>query len=53
VEYKDKRMLVILGAIGTISKSLRKYLSNMLGKHDVKELRKHSYWALHTYFGKY
>jgi len=25
---------------GTISKSIRKYLSNILGKHDIKELQK-------------
>jgi len=31
---------VIMGATGTISKSFRKYLSNILGKHEVKELRK-------------
>jgi len=31
---------VITGAIGTISKSFRKYLSNIPGEHDVKELQK-------------
>jgi hypothetical protein len=31
---------VITGATGTISKSFRKYLSNMLGKHKIKELQK-------------
>jgi hypothetical protein len=31
---------VITGATGTISKSLRKYLSNILGKHKIKELQK-------------
>ena len=30
----------MIGATGTISKSLRKYLSDMLGNHDVKELQK-------------
>ena len=29
---------VITGAIGTISKSLRQYLSNIPGKHEIKEL---------------
>jgi len=31
---------VIIGATGTISKSFRKYVSNITGKHDVKELQK-------------
>ena len=33
-------MPVIRGAIGTISESLRQYLSNVPGKHEIKELRK-------------
>jgi hypothetical protein len=40
VEYKNKMMLLILGEIVTILKSFRKYLNNMLGKHDIKELQK-------------
>jgi hypothetical protein len=31
---------VITGATGTISKSFRKYLSNVPGKHEIKELQK-------------
>jgi hypothetical protein len=31
---------VIIGATGTISKSFRKYLSSIPGKHKVKELQK-------------
>jgi hypothetical protein len=31
---------VIIGATGTISKPLRKYVSNIPGKHEVKELQK-------------
>jgi hypothetical protein len=31
---------VIIGAIATISKSFRKYLSSIPGKHDIKELQK-------------
>jgi len=31
---------VITGATGTISKSFRKYMSNIPGKHEVKELQK-------------
>jgi len=33
-------ILVIIVANGTISKSFRKYLSNITGKHEVKELQK-------------
>jgi hypothetical protein len=31
---------VITGATGTVSKSFRKYLSNVPGKHEIKELQK-------------
>jgi hypothetical protein len=31
---------VIIGVTGTISKLFKKYLSNVPGKHDIKELRK-------------
>jgi len=31
---------VIIGATGTISKSYRKYVNNIPGKHEVKELQK-------------
>jgi len=31
---------IIIGATGTISKSFRKYVSNISGKHEVKELQK-------------
>jgi len=31
---------VIIGAIGAISKSFRKYASDIPGNHDVKELQK-------------
>ena len=37
---KTKVIPVITGATGTISKSFRKYVSNILGKHEVKELQK-------------
>jgi len=40
---------VIIGVTGTTSKSFRKYMSNIPGKHEVKQ----PYWSLHTYFGKY
>jgi len=31
---------VIKGATGTISKSFRQYLSNIPGKHEIKEMQK-------------
>jgi hypothetical protein len=37
---KTKVMPVIIRATGTISKSLRKYLSSIPGKHKIKELQK-------------
>jgi len=37
---KTKAIPVIIGATGTISKSFRKYVSNISGKHEVKELQK-------------
>jgi hypothetical protein len=47
VDYE--KPVVIIGATGTISKSFRKYLSNIPGKHEMKEVQKQSYWALHAY----
>jgi hypothetical protein len=37
---KTKMTPVIIGATGTVSKSFRKYLSSVPGKHDIKELQK-------------
>ena len=37
---KTKAKAVIIGVTGTISKSFRKYVSNIPGKHEVKELQK-------------
>ena len=37
---KTKMIPVIIGATGTISKSFRKYVSNIPGNHEVKELHK-------------
>jgi hypothetical protein len=36
---KTKVTPVIIGATGTTSKSFRKYLSTIPGKHDIKELQ--------------
>ena len=37
---KTKVIPVITGATGTISESFRKYVSNIPGKYEVKELQK-------------
>jgi hypothetical protein len=37
---KTKVIQVIIGATGTISKSFRKYVSNIPGNHEIKELQK-------------
>jgi hypothetical protein len=37
---KTKAIPVIIGALWTISKSFRKYVSNLPGNHKVKELQK-------------
>jgi hypothetical protein len=39
-KVKTKVMPVTRGATGTISKSIRNYVSNIPGKHEVKELQK-------------
>ena len=36
----NKVIPVIIGVTGTISKSLRQFLSNVPGKHKIKELQK-------------
>ena len=36
---KTKVIPEIIGATGTISKSFRKYVSNIPGKHEIKELQ--------------
>jgi hypothetical protein len=46
---KGRGIPVRIGANGTILKSLRQYLSNRPEKHEIKELQKQPYWALHTY----
>ena len=40
---KAKVIPVIIGGSGTISKSLRQYLSNITGKHEIKGLQKSSH----------
>ena len=37
---KTRVIPVIIGATGTISKSLRQYLNNIPGKYEIKEPKK-------------
>ena len=39
-KVKTRVIPVIIGATRSISKSFRKYISNMPGNHEVKELQK-------------
>ena len=51
---KTKVIPVITGATGTVSKSFRKYVSNIPGKHEVKVLQKTAILGTaHTHCGKY
>jgi hypothetical protein len=50
---KTNVISAVIGATGTISKSLRQYLSFEPGKHKIKELKeKKPCWALYLYCGK-
>jgi actin-like ATPase involved in cell morphogenesis len=54
---KSKVIPVITGAIETISKSLRQYLSNTPGRHEIKALQKTATLGIahkhtHTHSGK-
>jgi hypothetical protein len=48
---KTKMILVIIGKTGTILKSFRKYLRNVPGKHDIKELQKTAIFGTAQIFG--
>ena len=52
-KVKTSVIPVIIRATETISKSFRKYISNIPGKHEVKELQKIAILALRTYFRKF
>jgi len=39
-KVKTRVIPVIIGVTGTISKSFRKYISNVPGNHEVRELQK-------------
>jgi hypothetical protein len=50
---KTEAIPVTVGATGTVSKSFRKYVSNLPGKHEVKELQKTAILGTaHTHCGK-
>jgi len=56
LKYKDliieiQSMWNVKGKV-SISIPLRQYLSNIPGKHEIKEQQKPPHWALHTYCGK-
>jgi hypothetical protein len=42
----------MIGATGTSSKSLRQYLSNIPGKHEMKELQATTIMGIVTYYEK-
>ena len=52
---KAKLITVLTGATGTISKSLRQYLSNIPQTHKIKKLKKTAILGTahtHTHYGK-
>jgi hypothetical protein len=53
-KVKTKVIPVILyRQLEKTASSFRKYLSDIPGKHKIKELQKKPYWALYTHFKKY
>ena len=56
-DVKAEMIPVIKGATGTISKSFRKYLSNLQGKYVIKEVQKKKNSCIghytHTYSRKH
>jgi hypothetical protein len=45
---KKNNISVIIGPTGTISKSPRQYMSNIMVKHEIKELQKTAIiWTAH------
>jgi hypothetical protein len=49
---KTRVIPIIIGATGTVSKSLRKYVSDIPENHDVKGLQKTAILDMHTDCGK-
>ena len=52
-KIKTRVIPLIIGVTGTISKSFRKYISNIPGNHEVKELQKTAILGTAHYFGKF
>ena len=50
-KLKTKMLPVIREKTGTILKSVRKYLRNVRGKHDIKELQKTAIFGAAQIFG--
>jgi len=50
---KTKVIPVIIGGSGPVSESFSKYVSNIPGKHEVKELQKTAISVTAQYCGKY
>jgi hypothetical protein len=50
---REEVIPVITEATETNAKSLRQFLSNISGKHEIKEFQKQPHCALHTYYGKW
>jgi hypothetical protein len=40
---------VVIGATGTVTRGLRKYLEEIPGKHSIDSLQKQSSWEHRTY----
>jgi hypothetical protein len=53
MECKPNVIPVIIKTSETKFELSRKYLGNIPGKYEVKELQKPTNWALHINFGKY
>jgi hypothetical protein len=47
---KTKVIPEIVGTTGTVSKSLRHYLTNTTAMHEIKALQKQQYWSLHKFW---
>jgi hypothetical protein len=52
LNVKTRVIPAIIGATGTISKSFRKYVSTIPGKHEVRELQKTALLGTEQYFGE-
>jgi len=53
MDCRAQMIPVRIRATGTSSKSLRQYLSNIEGKHDIEEIQTKAILGTVTYCGKY